>query len=105
MLDLSPSYVSRMYAAKRMPSWFPVKVMYVGLGSTTSELRMAAAKRSASGSEAVTRGMSSAPALAMARSRAPFSSGLGKLTVGKSGLGRACGVCVLEVRSMNHVVK
>jgi len=93
MLDLSPLYVSRMYAAKRMPSWFPVRMVYMGLESTTPESRMAAAKRSASGSEAMTRGMSSMPARVMARFRAPFSSGLGKLMVGKSGLGRACGVC------------
>lgn len=83
-----------MYAAKRIPSWFPVKIVYVGLGSIMSESRMAATKRSASGSEAMTRGMSSTLARAIARSRAPFSSGLGKLTVGKSGLGRACGVHV-----------
>lgn len=92
MLDLLPLYISSMYAAKRTPIWLPVRMVYVGLGSTTSESRIAAAKRSASGSEAITSGMSSLLARAMARSRAPFSSGLGKLTVGKSGLGKACGV-------------
>ena len=49
----------------------------------------AAQKRSASGSFARTRDISSSVAVWIARSNAPFSSGLGNLTVGKEGSGDA----------------
>ena len=50
----------------------------------------ARAHRSASGSLAITRSASTDRASATAASIAPFSSGLGKGTVGKSGSGSAC---------------
>lgn len=60
----------------------------------------AAAKRSASGSLARTRGIDSMSAVEIARSRALFSSGLGKRTVGKIGSGSACfGMSVVVPRS------
>ena len=69
----------------------PADLVPRACGSRRHGRRTATARRSASGSFAITTSAETRRASPMARSSAPGSSGFGKATVGKSGSGANCG--------------